>query len=203
MSLITTENLNAFLRGDIRAFEKIFVAYVRKLRTFILRIVNSEEDAEEITHDIFLKIWENREQIAAGGFLESPRRFDAYLLTAAKNQALNFLRNKKTYLDYLRDSQYLNQGHVHIDDVLSEEYAQLLIDMSAKLLTKRQKEIFFLSNEGLSNEEVAEKLKISRRTVDNSLSRIYIILRKAFFVFSLFLSFWCLISRYFFLPVIA
>src|ERR1700748_251424 len=71
--------------GNEEAFDVFFYRYNTKVYYFILHIVKVEEIAEELIHDVFLKIWLNRESLR---HIENP---DNYLFVAAKTHSLNQL----------------------------------------------------------------------------------------------------------------
>src|ERR1700749_2543821 len=76
--------------GNEEAFDVFFYRYNTKVYYFILHIVKVEEVAEELIHDVFLKIWLNREALQP---IENPGN---YLFVAAKNRALNQLAKTAT-----------------------------------------------------------------------------------------------------------
>ena len=80
--------IRAFKNGDQKAFEKLFERNHKKLYDYLMRLLDSKEDAEEIVQESFIKIWEKREEFIEG------YSFDAFLFTIAKNTFLNFTREK-------------------------------------------------------------------------------------------------------------
>jgi RNA polymerase sigma-70 factor (ECF subfamily) len=152
--------------GDMRAFDAIYEKYSRKLYGFVLRYLKQETDAEEIVQEVFFKIWKSRSRI------DIYSSFESFLFTIAYNSTISLLRkraNEKNYLEYLKQRQQIDQASNQIDEIqyneLNEQVESLLNE-----LTPRQKEIFRLSRyEGLSHEEIANKLNISVNTVKNHL----------------------------------
>ena len=90
MSLSALHQENEVLRGvsqgDEKAFALLFNHYHQRLGLHIYHITKSTELAEEIVHDVFLKIWMNRE------LLDEIENFQAYLFVISKNAALNCLK---------------------------------------------------------------------------------------------------------------
>ncbi len=82
------ELINAFKKGDSKAFEKLFQKYHKKLYSFLFYLLHTKEDAEEIVQETFVKIWEKREDLIDG------YSFDSFLFTIAKNAFLNQNRKK-------------------------------------------------------------------------------------------------------------
>jgi RNA polymerase sigma-70 factor (ECF subfamily) len=75
-------------RGDLEAFEELFVAHHGMLCEIVDAYVDSQATAEEIVQDLFYTIWRDRETLA----LRSS--FRAYLCVAARNRALQHLRHR-------------------------------------------------------------------------------------------------------------
>ncbi len=82
--------------GDTAAFDALFCAYRNDLGAFVLSIVRSREAAEEIVHDLFLRLWEGRDLWEFEGV------FHAYVFRAARNRAISHLRHVRADLR-LRD----------------------------------------------------------------------------------------------------
>ena len=157
------ELLNRIIHGDEGAFAQIFDRYKDKLFAYGCKITKSEEVAEEIVQDVFLKIWTNREKI-------NPQlAFDAYLFKITKNLALNFLqqaardkRSRDRLTDYFRQ---LPERSPTEDLLVSAEYQQMLTEAVAQL-PPRRKLVFSMSRQqGMTHAEIATALKLSPGTV--------------------------------------
>ena len=166
--------IQSVIEGDEKAFEKLFYLYKDKLYTFCIKLTKSEDIAEEIVHDVFLKIWKNRSNI------NIDLSFNAYLFKITQNFALDFLeeitketRAKKELL------LSLDRSYNHIENyVLNEEY-QALVEKAIDRLPPQKRIIFTLSrNDGLSYDEIAEKLNLSRNTVKNHIIEALKIIKK-------------------------
>ncbi len=124
--------------------------------------IKQEADAEEIVQEVFVKVWEARNKI------DVHSSFESFLFTVAYNATISLFRKRvteKKYVEHLKSLQQFNNAPDIIDEIqfneLNEKVRLLLNE-----LTPRQKEIFQLSREeGLSHEEIAEKLNISVNTV--------------------------------------
>lgn len=163
-----TDDIQKALRqGDEKAFELLFLTYFSKVKFFIKNILKSDVEAEELAQDIFVKIWINRESIDFG------KGMSAFLHTSARNATINYLKKKFTHDNYVNDHLYLNSDDVS-ESIEEGYYAQetaLLIKMAISQMPDRRKEIYELSREkGLRNDEIALRLDISKKTVENQLS---------------------------------
>jgi RNA polymerase sigma-70 factor, ECF subfamily len=149
-------------KDDQVAFYHLYERYCRRLYGFVLRYIKQKEDAEEIVQEVFVKIWESRNKIDAYS------SFESFLFTIAYNNTISMLRkrtNEKKYLEHLLALQHPDDLPDLIDEIHFNELndrIQLLLNE----LTPRQKEIYQMSREeGLSHDEIANKLDISVNTV--------------------------------------
>lgn len=161
-----TELLILLQKGDRVAFYLIYERYSKRLYGFVLRFLKQKEDAEEIVQEVFIKIWESKNKIDVFA------SFESFIFTIAYNATISLLRKRITenkYLEHLKSIQFENDPEI-IEEIhyrQLNEKVQILLDK----LTPRQKEIFLLSREeGLSHNEIAEKLNISVLTVKKHIS---------------------------------
>ena len=152
--------------GDFEAFDQLFKKYGKRLYGFAIGYLKSHEDAEELVQDIFVKVWENRSE------LDENQSFNSYLFTIAKNTILNHFRKKahqQSYIEYIKQHTKLIHIKTEEDIVYSDLDAQAkkVIDK----LPPSRREIFRLSREqGYNNEEIAQRLNISKKTVENQIT---------------------------------
>ena len=150
--------------GDEEAFKKIYYLFYRKLYLFSLAIVKIKEAAEEITEDVFIKIWQQRAHISAINNLR------VYLYIATKNTALSYLSKKA------KDNLVEPFDNINIDlykSSITPEELMITAEMYRKIqqqveaLPPRCKMIFKLIREdGLKYKEVSDILNISVNTID-------------------------------------
>jgi RNA polymerase sigma-70 factor (ECF subfamily) len=152
-------------KGDLFAFDKLYAKYSKKLFCFARAYLQSKEDAEELVQEVFIKIWGKRET------LNIELSFDAYLYTIAFNAIRKHFRSKsreKKHIDRFSES-----CPVIYDGIYAEiEYNALRerADYAIAKLPLKRKYIYTLSREnGLSNNEIAQKLSISKKTVENQI----------------------------------
>lgn len=160
-------------QGDMSAFRELMVRYEPRIYHFSLKLVRSEELAEEITQDAFIRLWESRETI---GSIES---VGAWLHTLTKNRALNMIREKAAR--YAREEKYAGMAELQVapeEDINLKDYMRIVNDLVAQLPPKR-KEIFLLkTREGLTIEEIGRLLDLSPHTVKNQLGKSYLTMRQ-------------------------
>lgn len=174
------DKVEALSKGNHKAFEDLFITYFQRVKLFICGIIKSEADAEELAQDVFVKLWTNREAIN----IEKP--LGAYLYAIAKNKAFNFLKHKSVEQAYT-DSLPFYDDVATPEDVLFAREISLLVEVAVNEMPVQRRRIYILSREkGLSNSDIAEKLGISKKTVENQLSLALQELRKVISLFFLF-----------------
>ena len=145
-----------FSLQDKQTFERLFNDYFPMLVEYAFVYTMREDVAKDLVQDVFVNLWHGKRHFA------SRKLFRAFLYTAVKNAALDYLRHRSVEAHYLQEMMY---GSGVSDDcrVKEEIYRRLfkLIDV----LPKRCREIFLLHMDGLGNEEIARKLSISVETV--------------------------------------
>jgi RNA polymerase sigma-70 factor (ECF subfamily) len=143
-------------RDDHESFRWLFMHYFPKLRIFIAGFVKSEAVAEELSQDIFVKIWEKRK------ILTEVQSFNAYIYRMAKNAVLNYFQRKYVEEKYIGQ---LSSAHVtSADELFQAKEAELLIQLTVAKMPAQRKKIFELSRKSqLKNEEIAQKLHLSKK----------------------------------------
>ena len=161
-------------KGDLFAFDQLFEKYSKKLYYFAKGYLDSKEDAEGLVQEVFLKIWEKRKE------LKEHLSFNAFLYTVTFNAIRKYFRKKtreRKYLDYYLE----NYDETHNETVVNIEYHNLreLADKAIEKLPEKRKMIYLLNrHEGFTNEEIANRLKISKKTVENQMTHALKFLRE-------------------------
>lgn len=109
-----------------RKFEQFFIITFPKVKAFAWKILKSEEDAEDVAQDIFVKLWDNPE------IWESKETWDSYIYTMARNQIYNFLKHKSVELSYQEKLVQEDSPSFEFDiyDKLYAKELQLLIKLT-------------------------------------------------------------------------
>ena len=160
------------------AFEYLYHKYAPRLHGFVRNMTKSTSLAEEVVQETFIKIWENRL------YIRPEYSFKSYLFMIARNHVINIFR-KQSLIATMEENDNM-QNNISFSVNNSEKLAELndlkdYIEKAKKHFSPRQREIFELSKEnGLSNQEIANKLKISNQSVKNQLSASLHIMYKYF-----------------------
>ncbi|EOZ98441.1 putative ECF-type RNA polymerase sigma factor [Indibacter alkaliphilus LW1] len=149
--------------GDRKAFSALYDFFSPKLIHTARRMFVSKEDAEGMAQDIFIFIWEKREN------LNPELSFNAYLLTILKSKLYKKGKaeaRKTAYQKYaIKFQEYENSATE--SEVMYEEL-KMLSSKAIENLPKQQKQIFLWKGlENLTSDEIASKLGLSKRTVEN------------------------------------
>lgn len=158
--------LSLLVQGSEYTFTQIFDRYQPRVFAAALDLLKSRELAKDVAQDVFLKVWTRREAF------ENVRNLEAFIFTMAKNITLNILRKKATEVaaayQYAirRDTACSTAEHPLAD----QQYAELLKETLGKL-PPQQRRVYELSRmEGLTHEDIALRLNISDRTVNNHMN---------------------------------
>lgn len=158
-------------------FEEIYLSYFSKMKRFANEYVLSEEDAENIVHDVFAELWENKRMLGM------PLNLVAYLFTSIKNKCLNHLRHQLVVHETASrlQEEYLLSLRIHLDSlelfdqrVFSEADIEEVISRALDTLSEKCRTIFIMSKlEGKKQKEIARELAISVNTVETQMGIAY------------------------------
>ncbi len=166
-SLLPTSELQALVQAkDERAFRALYDRFWDKIFVICNNRVQNVEVAQDIVQDIFLSIWAHQD-------IAGIQNLEAYLFQATKFSVIKYFNKSARYTSV--DNTVLGLldrvEEVDIDEALHSKFLQELIFQEVERLPKRTQIIFNYSRkEHLNSKEIAEKLHISHRTVENQLS---------------------------------
>jgi len=174
---ITDQELVLLIKGEEKdAFRELFNRYVPRIYKFAFSYLKNKNDAEEIVQNVFLKVWEKRSSIKAS------ENIKAFIFTITANKIYDFIRRKNIEHSF-HNYSILNQGNNENNSwnsIVYKEVQQTIFNLANKLPSQQQK-VFNLSKmEGLTNDEIAIRMGISKRTVENDLYRAVLFLKQNF-----------------------
>lgn len=170
----TDEQLIVLLKKDSgKAVEKIFQKYYTFLCKVVYRILPDAVLVEDLVQEVFMELWRKHPTIRVQSSLK------AYLKRATVNKTLNYIRDNKMKFES-EDSTYKMEGNlVPVNKQMEANELQQLVQVAVDYLPERCRIIFTLSRfEQLSYKEIAQKLDISVKTVENQISKAIKILKK-------------------------
>lgn len=161
------ELLEQVAQGSEIAFKVIFDRHWDRLYNYMMALTKSPEVAEEISADVFLKLWTGRE------LLPGIHNLEAFLLRVARNKAMDFFtvtarqaKYQKIIFDAIRQPAVPGADYRILD-----KEAQVLLGEILSGLSLRRRLVFTLHRiEGLSHEEIAQRLNLSHQTVKNTMA---------------------------------
>ncbi|MEN8203617.1 MAG: RNA polymerase sigma-70 factor [Bacteroidota bacterium] len=153
-------------KGDVFAFNELFHKYSQKVYNFSIKHLENEEDVKDLIQEIFMKIWDKRKEIDAG------KSFNAFLFTITLNSIRDYFRkkvkNRKLINKWLEETEPYSDSTMR--SIEFKSFEKVVGTMAEQLPQKRQM-VFRLSRiEGLSNDEIAKKMNIQKKTVENHLN---------------------------------
>lgn len=160
--------------GDERAFRLFFNKYYPQARGFALSLLKNVDDAEDVAQSVFVNLWLKRELLADVDNIE------AYIYRAGRNAVMNFIAKRKgetlpVPLEASRDKAFTETPQA----MLEMQDTQLLTDMVVRHMPAQRRQVYELSRvEGLSNDEIAKRMNLRKKTVENHLNMALRELRK-------------------------
>lgn len=174
MRLLDQDILEKACTGDLPAFEQVFRHYQPILFSFAFEFFHDEEKAKDLAQECFIILWTQR------NIIENPSTTGAYLFSTMRNLCKreirrNYLvsrfRNRDEFLLQEEEVSHFLSSSSPLESIyyseLEEDYQEAL-----SMLPERCRQIFRMRKEdGLSTKEIATKLGISPRTVENEVYR--------------------------------
>jgi RNA polymerase sigma-70 factor (ECF subfamily) len=173
------DKIKLLREGDVSVFEELFNLHYPALKLNALKYVLASQEAEDIVHNVFLNLWDKREQ------LDVRESISTYLQASVRNASLNYLRREKVRDNYrasllVRLSEADPQGSPSDELIRQEDIDE--IKEAIDRLPDKCRQIFRMSRfEEMKNQEISDALDISLRTVENQIYRALKILRKKFY----------------------
>ena len=162
--------------GQKSAYQELFERYAPRIYKFSLSYLKNKTDSEELVQEVFLKIWEKREM------LDHSKNIKSFIFKIAVNTSYDFIRRKNienAFGDFTKANFKVESDNTW-QSVIFEDMKQTLQKLIVPLPEQQQK-VFKLSKlDGLTNDEIAANLNISKRTVENHLYRAVTFLKGHF-----------------------
>jgi len=156
--------LTLFKEGNQKAFRTLFEQYWEPMFVKANSILRDREVAQDIVQEIWINIWNQREKLEV-------TYFEPYIFRSVSYGCFKYLRDNKFKTSHLKIIDTFPVSSSDVENQYNLEATQKVIDKSLEELSPRCQEIFTLSRiEDATNEEIALKLGISKRSVENQVS---------------------------------
>ncbi len=148
-------------------YEELFRTYFSSLCYFARKYIRDLDTCKEIVHNVFVNIWEKREEFD----FEKPAK--SYLFTSVYNRCMNYIRDHKKFVDQEDSSIIMNPGLTTINsDHLEEAELESKIWQGIQSLPEKCREVFIMNRfEEKKYAEIADQLGISVKTVEAQMSK--------------------------------
>lgn len=161
--------LEAVRQGDDTAFEELFTRYYPRVYGVLLRVVRTPEDAEEVAHDVFMRLYERPLENVTDGALAG------WLYRSALNAGFNALRSRRRRTDWLRKAAIFQRAEpaaVDAPDAIVERNEEIeSVRQALTLIPEKQRNALILRSHGLQYNEIAAALDMSPASVGTTLAR--------------------------------
>jgi RNA polymerase sigma-70 factor (family 1) len=158
----------AFRKGEEKAFGEVYELFSGPIYLFARRILNSDTEAQDVTAETFMKLWNLRDNF------ETIQNIKAFLYITVRNGCFNILRKRKNTIRHKEDLNYLlsqnEEGPSQQDEIKAEVLKNILRELN-NLPKQCRQVVEFSFIKGLKNTEIATELGLSLQTVKNHKNR--------------------------------
>jgi len=165
--------LFALQQGSNEAFAEVYRRYSRMLFLQAYQKIGVKEVCEDILQDVFSTLWAKKEGLQPG------RSLKAYLQGILRHKVIDYYRLSCLHLKHLNAlTEMLDKPESPVTDALHAKESASVLQQHIQSLSYSVRTIFLLSrHEGLSVEDISQKLQLSNQTVRNQISKALKLLR--------------------------
>jgi RNA polymerase sigma-70 factor (ECF subfamily) len=169
------ELIKKYLKGDEKSLEVLIKRYLKPIYSFAFNFVLNQQDAEDLTQEIFLKMWKNLKKF------KKEKNFKSWLFTIAKNTCFDFLRKKKRSLTLnVENLEIIADFTPSLIEMIEKENLMEKLKRKIEELSFKMKQVMDLYyNSGLNFREISEILGEPVNTVKSRHRRAISKLKKS------------------------
>lgn len=158
--------LRRLAAGDREAFALLYEQYSGISYSFVLSLLKESSDARDIVHDVFVKIWLKRAS------LSNVLSFNRYLYRMLRNAVYDHFNSMEVNRRFLAEiSNYADDYSDITRASISANELQMVIFEAVSRMPKKRSEVFRMSRyQHVENKEIARRLGIDIRTVENHIT---------------------------------
>lgn len=155
-------------------FSNFFKNHVKSLRNYLIYKFGNEQQAEDITQESFIKLWQNCAEV-------SVEKAKSYLYTIANNASLNVIAHQKVVLNYQKNNSLSDYNNESPEFILEEKQFKDKLLTAIENLNETQRTAFLMHRiDGKKYSEIAKELNISVKAVEKRMHIALTELRKEF-----------------------
>jgi RNA polymerase sigma-70 factor, ECF subfamily len=183
--IVKQVNTTLLAKRDTSTFEQVFKTHFKRLHAYAFTILKDDAEAEEIVQQVFFKLWDRNKN------LDMPGSLNAYLYRAVHNESLNYLKHQKVKASHQLYVAYSMKNEVQQPEKKANSTAlEKKIHTALNELPEQCRTIFQMSRfDELKYREIADKLDLSVKTVENQMGKALKILRTKLTDFLIFIVF--------------
>ena len=147
--------------------EELFKEHYSILTAYANKFLSDLDDSREIVQDVFVKLFDKKDSIKIHTSIK------AHLFTSVRNSCLNTIKQRKNHAEHHENIKYLSSGlSMQADKILEQTELEHEIFKAIDDLPEQCQRIFKLNRfDGFTNQEIADQLGISKRTVETQISK--------------------------------
>lgn len=156
--------MSALAEGNEKAFDALFVEFYPKVLRFVMCFCHDKSEAENIVQELFMELWIKRER-----FIKI-ENLDNYLFISARNSAIHYVKQSLVCID---EESACNVQSNYISGEMKLCYNELYDFIMSEIdaMPEQRRRVFVMSRvDGLNNSEIAQRLGVSKRTVETHIS---------------------------------
>lgn len=176
---------NAATELGTSAFHELFNRYFTPLTLFAIRFLSDEDAATDVVQNVFIALYEQR-------LSNAPQNVRSFLYASVRNSCLNVLKHEKIKRRFEQEAVFLadDMSSEATDHLIEESEAQAKVAAAMAQLPDQCRKIFTMNRfDGFSNQEIADQLGLSKRTVETQISNALKILRRLLLTLAAFVIF--------------
>lgn len=173
MNWLTDKILIQVNKKSIKGFRSLYENSYSSLCSFSNKLLNNKQVAEDVVHDVFLRLWNGKTSF------NSPKALMAFLYISVRNASLNELRVNKKFTDCaLTDNlDFTATEEDSLQQIMIEDEYYRQLYAAINLLSPQRRKIILLSMEGIASKDIAQMLGISVNTLKTLKRKSYQFLR--------------------------
>ncbi|MGM0531255.1 MAG: RNA polymerase sigma-70 factor [Bacteroidota bacterium] len=162
--------------GNKTVIDHIYYTYHKRIYAFALSLLKSEEDAVDIVHEVFVKLWKKRHD------LEKDTKIEPLIFTITRNTVLSLFRKRASenkYYDQIAGTPGMQNNASNTEEQVNYTFLREQVDQLVEQLPPKSRRVYLLSREnGLSNKEISRKMGIAEKTVEDHITKALTFLKK-------------------------